>query len=145
MSMWLNRATIYLYAKFVFTYVWFFSSCFVAIKHSLWIDLSWIDVAVLVLAFLIRPSAPWYVRSTSFHALLGVTSISNTKSLTWRFSLEPHHLFLGNKFGAKYLIQKFHNSCTLSMRYSCVVVDLLFLLDLAPEQQAENGVQLEGR
>ena len=43
----------------------------------------------LILAFVTRPSVPEYVRSTSrsYYVLLGVGSISNTQSPSWRFSL----------------------------------------------------------
>ena len=52
----------------------------------------------------------------NFHfASLWFASNSKTKSPTWTFSLVRNHLFLGNRFGAKYRIQHFQNSLTSSI------------------------------
>ena len=86
-------------------------------RHNLWIGLSYSPPWVLILAFLTRPSFPRYVVTTraSFHRdLFWLGSNSKTKSSTSTFSLVRSHLFSGNWFGAKYLIQHFQNSFTRS-------------------------------
>ena len=93
----------------------------VVMRHNLWIGLSlWLSL-VFILAFLTKPSFPGYVavaRANFNFDLLWFGFNSKTRSANWTFSLIRNHLFGGNKFGAKYLIQHFQNSLTRS----CVLV-----------------------
>ena len=86
-------------------------------RHNLWIGLSYSLSLVLILTFLTKPSFPGYVAiamtPANFHFdLLWFGSTSKARSSTWTFSLVQNHLFPGNKFGAKNLIQYFQNSLT---------------------------------
>ena len=61
-------------------------------------------------------SFPGYVPTIRaiFHShLLCLGSSSNTRSPIWMLSRTRNHLFLGNKFGAKYFIQLLQKSATL--------------------------------
>ena len=86
-------------------------------RHNLWIGPSYSLSWVLILAFLTKPSFPGYVAMTRANLhfdLLWFGSTSKTRSSTWTFSVVRNHLFLGNKLGAKYVIQHFQNSLTRS-------------------------------
>ena len=73
--------------------------------------LSKIAFAVFIFAFLTSPLSPGNVSSTTpiFHVLLGVGSVSKTRSPSLRFSLFRYHLFLDSKSGAKYFSQQCQN------------------------------------
>lgn len=77
------------------------SSSFVAIKHSLWIALSYSRSLVLIPTFRTSLLFPGYVPTirTIFHSyLLCVGSSSNTRSPIWMLSRTRNHLFLGGKY-----------------------------------------------
>ena len=91
-----------------------FSSCVVAMRHNLWIGRSYSPDGDWILALRIRPSLPGYTSFTRaiLHFLLGVASVSKTRSPICKLSRGLYHLFLGRRFCAKYRCQAVQNSFT---------------------------------
>lgn len=79
---------------------------------NLWIGLSYSPSWILIHCFpeqAILDTWQWHP-PISFCDLLWFGSSSNTKSPTWTFFLVRYHLFRGNRFGTKHLMQHFQNS-----------------------------------
>ena len=109
-----------------------FSSSPVAIRQSLWIGLSYSPFAVLIRTFRTWLSSPGYVSTINaiFHwDLLCSLSSSRTRLPTLISSLVRNHLFLGKRFGAKYLIQQFQKSFILSSVLLSISLGLIFSSD----------------